>query len=232
MTWGRPTTARSVGGTERPPAEPGNAEPIDVERLRELDRTMRAVPGFRRPWVQYRKTLVFERVAWFREPRVFSTRRADEFFTQEAVLAGRLDLAFFGQVPSLTTGLGLLLTFVAICVGLSRLHADGQTIDGIQGLINGLSGKFLTSIVGLVCANLFVLLERPALRRLLDAHAEFLALLDESFPRRTVEELLDGLGRLRAPREADDGVQRLEDAVEALTEAVRELSARIPRSEP
>ena len=29
----------------------------------------------------------------------------------------------------------------------------------IQGLINGLAGKFLTSIVGLLCANVFVLLE-------------------------------------------------------------------------
>ena len=33
---------------------------------------------------------------------------------------------------------------------LRELHADGHTIDGIPGLINGLAGKFLTSIVGLI----------------------------------------------------------------------------------
>jgi hypothetical protein len=109
---------------------------------------------------------------------------------------------------------------------LSRLHADDQTITGIQGLINGLSGKFLTSIVGLVCANVFVLLERPAVRRLLASHGEFLTLLDESFPRRTVEDLLDELrrGRTGRDRAADEIQSRLAAPVEALTAAVRALA--------
>jgi hypothetical protein len=208
----------------------------DLDRLTALDRAMREVGAFRRPWVQFRKTLLIERVPWCKEPRIFSTRRAEDFFTQDAMLAGRVDLSFYGQIPSLITGLGLLLTFVAIYIGLSRLHSDGQSITGLQGLINGLSGKFLASIVGLVCANVFVLLERPAVHNLLASHGEFLTLLDESFPRRTVEDLLDELRRGRAGHEtanrvADEIQARLTAPIEALTAAVRTLAGLMQEPE-
>jgi hypothetical protein len=231
---------RAVSERKTKSDEDGLETPIEVERLTDLDAEMRQVDAFRRPWVQFRKTMLIEHVPWFKEPRVFSTRRAEEFFTEEAVLDGRIDLGFYAQVPTLITGFGLLLTFVAICIGLSRLHADGQTVDGIQGLINGLAGKFLTSIVGLVCANLFLLLERPAVRRLRAAHADFLAALDESFPRRTVEELIDALSLHRPARESaswdgrgdDPGHggrtwDRVGDQIDELTSAVRALSERV-----
>lgn len=179
-----------------PDGKPSASGATDIDRVVRLDAAMRETGMLRRPWVQFRKTLLIERVAWFKEPRIFATRRAEEFFTAEAVLEPSIDLGAYGQVPSLIAGIGLLLTFVAICIGLSRLHADGSTITGIQGLINGLAGKFLTSIVALVCANLFVLLERAPVRRLHALHEEFLTLLDESFPRRTAEDLLDELRTL------------------------------------
>lgn len=215
----------------RPTVKPTESETADLDRLRELDRAMREEPSLRRAWIQYRKTVLIEHVAWFKEPRVFSTRRAEEFFTPDAVLRG-VDLGFFAQVPSLITGLGLLLTFVAISIGLGRLHADGAAIAGIPGLINGLAGKFLTSIVGLACANAFLLLERPAVRRLHARHAEFLELLDEAFPRRTIEDLLDelrrGEGRGREVRDALAGViealeanqTRIQSQISALVEGL------------
>ena len=210
----------------------------DIDRLSRLDTAMREIDTFRRPWIQFRKSLLIERVHWFKEPRIFSTRRAEEFFSQDEVLLPSIDLGFYGQLPSLITGLGLLLTFVAICIGLSRLHADGPTITGIQGLINGLAGKFLTSIVALLCANAFILLERPAVRRLHRLHAEFLTLLDESFPRRTVEDLLDALGRHQTtptPTTADhpsehadatthESQERLGASIDELASAVRVLT--------
>ncbi len=234
--------AWSIGRNGKPD-EPGA---INIDRLTALDATMRAADAFRRPWIQFRKTLLIEHVSWFKEPRIFSTRRSEEFFSQEAVLGASIDLGFFGQVPSLITGFGLLLTFVAICLGLSRLHADGAAITGVQGLVNGLAGKFLTSIVALVCANVFILLERPAVRRLLALHAEFVALLDESFPRRTLEDLLDALARQHALRpaaapggeagDAESSVheiqQRLGASIDALTSVVRLLAVRLDARGP
>jgi hypothetical protein len=232
---------RAVAERRARPESDGLETTVEVDRLADLDAAMRQREEFRRPWVQFRKTMLIEHVPWFKEPRVFATRRAEEYFTESAVLEDRIDLGFYAQVPAIITGFGLLLTFVAICIGLSRLHADGHTVDGIQGLINGLAGKFLSSIVGLVCANLFVLLERPAVRRLRAAHTDFLAALDEAFPRRTVEELLDALAEHRPARESATWDGRGDDAghgsrgtwdrvgaqIDDLTEAVRSLAERV-----
>jgi hypothetical protein len=207
----------------------------DMERLTRVDTAMSEIDALRRPWAQFRQTLLIERAPWFKEPHVYSTRAAEDFFGAERILGGAVDLGFYAQVPSLLTGFGLLLTFVALCVGLSRLHADAAAVTGVQGLINGLAGKFLTSIVALICANLFIVTERGAMRRLHGAHGDFLALLDESFPRRTVEDLVDALVRQQVrrqpePRKEEDPllveVRRLGPAIDQLTGAVRTLVAR------
>jgi len=82
---------------------------------------------------------------------------------------------------------GLMFTFLAILIGLSKLHANGSQIEGIQGLINGLAGKFVTSVVGLACANSFLLLEKSVSHRLATHHRHLVALLDEMFPRKVAD---------------------------------------------
>ena len=178
-----------------PPASQAasSATRIDCDDLQAIETAMQKEPMFRQPWAQFRRTLVLEHVPWFVEPRIFSTRRAEEIFTQDTLLSHRVNLAFYSQLPSLVTGIGLLLTFLALFIGLSKLHADGHDIVGIQGLINGLAGKFLTSIVGLIAANLFTLIEKPMVFRLMNEQHSFLSLIDKLFPRKTMEQMLEQL---------------------------------------
>jgi hypothetical protein len=187
------TSRALVGFTPRTGQPVASSTRIDCDDLSTLDKAMQKEPMFLQLWAQFRKTLILEHVPWFVEPRIFCTRRAEDIFTQDALLSHRINLAFYSQLPSLVTGIGLLLTFLALFIGLSKLHADGQEIIGIQGLINGLSGKFLTSIVGLVAANLFTLIEKPMVSRLMNAHHTFLGLLDKLFPRKTMEQMLEQL---------------------------------------
>jgi hypothetical protein len=213
---------------------------IDLDDVQALDAAMRREPLMEQAWFHYRKTFVIERTAWFIEPRVFSTRAAAEFFTHD-VLASRVNVPFYNQLPSLITGLGLLLTFLAILIGLSKLHADGSQIVGIQGLINGLAGKFLTSIVGLICANVFVLIEKSLFHRFARTQQQFLAILDELFPRKTMEQMLENFNPAGKPTAA--GVpapvsgpadsqlattvgERLNASLTALTTAMQTLTAR------
>jgi hypothetical protein len=216
---------------------------IDLDDVQTLDAAMRREPLLEQAWFHYRKTFVIERTAWFIEPRVFSTRAASEFFTQD-VLAARLNLPFYHQLPSLITGLGLLFTFLAILIGLSKLHADGSQIVGIQGLINGLAGKFLTSIIGLICANLFVLIEKSLFHRFTLIQQRFLTLLDELFPRKTMEQMLENfnpagqssIAAVTAPQPVVPGDlaerlaatvgERLTSALSALTTTMQGLTAR------
>lgn len=231
--------ARMPGGGARTRAGSAALTCTDLDDVQKLDTILHDEPLFQQPWAHYRRTLVVERVPWFIEPRIFSTCPAAEFFSQETLFAGRLNLAFYHQLPSLMTGIGLLLTFVAILVGLSKLHAEGPTVVGIDGLINGLAGKFLTSIVGLICANLFVMIEHRVVARLTRLHHKFLDLIDELFPRKTLEQMVENLAlpaesertMLSRPRpDLGDGwvssaADQLSPAVAALTAAVRSLHA-------
>jgi hypothetical protein len=219
-----------------PPAGQTASSPtrIDCDDLN----TLEAAIQLRQPWAQFRKTLILEHVPWFVEPRIFSTRRAEDIFTQDTLLSHRVNLSFYSQLPSLVTGIGLLLTFLALFIGLSKLHADGHEIVGIQGLINGLAGKFLTSIVGLIAANLFTLIEKPMVFRLMNAHHAFLGLMDKLFPRKTMEQMLEQLtpmhivhggGRQASGGELRErvgvmGTDSLAAPIAELTSAVRSLT--------
>ncbi len=174
----------------------------DREDLKKIDIEMNKEPLFQEPWAQYRMTLILEQVPWFMEPRLFSTQRAEQVLTQEVLMGSRINLSWYQQIPSLVTGLGLLLTFLALFIGLGKLHAEGNEILGIQGLINGLSGKFLTSIVGLMTAYLFTLIEKSTVARLMRSYKTFLVLVDQLFPRKTMEQILEQLSSFDKQQQA------------------------------
>ncbi|MDQ6732512.1 MAG: hypothetical protein M3Z35_00105 [Nitrospirota bacterium] len=176
----------------------------DLDDVRMLDRLMELDPAVSQAWAQYRKTLVLEDVAWFQEPRIFSTRHAEESFTFERLFARRVHQAWYSHVPSFVTGVSLLLTFVALLMGLSHLHADAEGIQGLQGLINGLAGKFLTSIVGLMCANIFSLVEKQVLFKLAAAHQELVDAIECLFPRKMLEQWLEQNGSHGAMKNKDE----------------------------
>ncbi len=214
-------------------------ERIDLDDVQALDAIMRQESLFAGPWMKFRKTYVVEHASWFVEPRLLSTRSVGDYLSIETLFAARLNMAFCHQLPSLLTGIGLLFTFLAILIGLSKLHADGTHIVGIQGLINGLAGKFLSSIVGLVCANGFVFLEKSLVFRLTTLHEQFVATIDDLFPRKTMEQFLENrsggsvervgssagsMGFDVADRVGRTVAERLAPSVEALTSAVHKLA--------
>lgn len=176
------------GMTKRREQSTGSASTRrDLDDLDTLDRRFRAEPTMLTCWLSYRKTLKVEQPAWFLEPTVHSQRTAADFFSLEMLCASYLNVRFYRQLPTLMTSLGLLFTFLAILVGLSKLHANGSQIEGIQGLINGLAGKFITSVIGLACASLFTLLEGSVWHRLDNQHRACIALLDELFPQKVTD---------------------------------------------
>ena len=83
------------------------------------------------------------------QPRWWATESADSAFSAMAVIEPRLNQSFFAAVPGMVTGLGLLCTFVAILVALLDVRLVAGQFQGLDNLISGLSGKFLSSIVAL-----------------------------------------------------------------------------------
>lgn len=210
----------------------------DLDDVQEVDRIMRAEGALAAEWLSYRKTLAVEQSSWFMEPTVHAGRSAAELFSFDSICGHHLNVRFYQQLPSFLTGLGLMFTFLAILIGLSKLHANGAQIEGMQGLINGLAGKFVTSIVGLACANMFALLEKSLSYRLAQHHRQIVSLVDQLFTQKVQDQsiqnntLVNGAVALSSGARNDSASQlveavhqRLGAAVSALTTVSQSLSS-------
>ncbi|SRR5581483_9736291 len=99
----------------------------------------------------------------------FLTRPVAECLPEDDVISGFYHASFYQVVPNILTALGLLATFIAILVALAGVTYQAQDpahpVTGIDQLINGLAGKFLSSIVALVLSVAFVFFEKKICER-------------------------------------------------------------------
>jgi hypothetical protein len=152
----------------------------------------------------------------------FLTDPPDEVLPLETVTAipGR---DYFRSLPGLLTGAGLALTFVAILTALHGVHYDKantvEPITGIDVLINGLSGKFLSSVVALLCSILFTLFEHSQTARLRKGYSQTLSTLRSTIPRLTTARILLDIRKSSADASVEvahisaDVVSRFTDAI-------------------
>ncbi len=116
----------------------------------------------------------------------FLTEPARQLLPYEAAIGRQFNASFFSAFPGLLTGAGLTLTFVAILLSLYGVHYDkANTVDPISGideLINGLSGKFLSSIVALLLSILFTLFEKSANRDLRVRYERMISAVSDAIP--------------------------------------------------
>jgi hypothetical protein len=115
--------------------------------------------------------------------RWWATASTSSAFNATAVIEPRVNQSFFAAVPGMVTGLGLLCTFVAILVALLDVRlVDGQ-FQGLDNLISGLSGKFLSSIAALFAATGFLAIERSLAHGLSTSLHALVTTLDGLIPR-------------------------------------------------
>jgi hypothetical protein len=116
----------------------------------------------------------------------FLTEKPRQILPYEVVVGKHFHSGIFSAFPGLLTGAGLTLTFIAILWALYGVHYDKantvEPISGIDVLINGLSGKFLSSIVALLLSILFTLSEKSAVRRLRTRYEQLIAAIGEAIP--------------------------------------------------
>jgi hypothetical protein len=92
--------------------------------------------------------------------RWWATASATSAFNATTVIEPRMNQSFFAALPGMVTGMGLLGTFIAILVALLDVRLVEGQFQGLDNLISGLSGKFLSSIAALFAATGFLALER------------------------------------------------------------------------
>ena len=135
----------------------------------------------------------------------FITRPIRESLSEEIVVDPFYHSAFHQAVPGILTSLGLLATFVAILMALAGVTYNANdpvhAVSGIDQLINGLSGKFLSSIVALVLSVMFTLLEKKVCdRQLLESYDALVGRCTDIFPLLTQTRILLDIQRIALNR--------------------------------
>jgi biopolymer transport protein ExbB/TolQ len=87
---------------------------------------------------------------------IYNTEQIEKYLNEESIINANIDNNYYSAVPSVLTGIGLVGTFLSILIGLSQVYVvKNGSVTGIEELINSLSGKFISSIVGLTFSMWF-----------------------------------------------------------------------------
>lgn len=127
--------------------------------------------------------------------RYWASAGAGDSFSDEAVIKPRVNRDSYASVPSIVTGTGLLFTFLAILVALLDVRLVDNRVQGLELLIEGLSGKFVSSVAALTGATVFLLFEKRLFYRLDRGRHGLVGALDSLLPRITPARLLADLQR-------------------------------------
>lgn len=137
-----------------------------------------------------------EREGWF------LTERPRNLLSHDVVIGQNFHAAIFGAVPGILTGLGLTGTFLAILLALYGVHYNQhnavEPVTGMEGLINGLSGKFLSSIIALLLSIVFTFREKHIARSLRHSYDALLSAISDAIPFLSTSRILLDIHRFSA----------------------------------
>jgi hypothetical protein len=129
---------------------------------------------------------------------------ASDVFNSATLANGLVGNRFLLAMPGILTGLGVLGTFVGLQIGISGLDftkVNEEQIKQIAKLIDGCSTAFKTSVWGVGCSLLFVIIEKFLEWLALSRIRYLQGLLDALIPRYTPEESMIELQRASAESE-------------------------------
>ena len=157
---------------------------------------------------------------------------ARELLPEDSVSEREYHASFHDSVPGILTGLGLMCTFIAILVALTGLRVtvinDTETMVGIQKLIEGLAGKFLTSIIGLMLSMVFLMVERKwCERRVSHAYEEMVDAVSRLIPVMNAARAQVEMQRLSARQTA--ALETIQADIAALGRVVSARNDDVPR---
>ncbi|MNM40435.1 hypothetical protein D3C81_512360 [compost metagenome] len=150
------------------------------------------------------------------QKQLFNTLDAEHFFNARTLAPGLSGSRFFGSLPGLLVGLGVLATFVGLTIGLSKLKLDSsggvdQLRAGISVMIQGAAVAFMASVWGvgfsLVLNLIEKITERWALGRIHDLQHQ----IDALYPLIPAEQSLVHIADYS--RESKEALQELHERI-------------------
>lgn len=126
-----------------------------------------------------------------RSEGVLMTQDPEAFYNDRTLLED-LPLDLFRAMPGIFTGLGLLGTFAGITAGISGIDLGNvETMkSGIEVLLSGTQTAFVTSVVGLILALVYNLVDSWIYRPYTKKRVALIDQLNALFPSKSLEEFL------------------------------------------
>ncbi|MBF0540459.1 MAG: hypothetical protein HQK91_03280 [Nitrospirae bacterium] len=175
---------REIKSLQKPNANIG----LSLKTYNDIEDIFSKTPSLSSAWKRYKESKVIKRVKSkiIIEDSFWATESADSDFSETSLIFTRFNKSLIASTPGLVTGLGLFFTFLAILVALFDVKQDPNgKIEGIGHLIEGLSGKFVSSVAALFSASIFILLEKKFFYKFNKRRKELITAIDELFPRLT-----------------------------------------------
>jgi hypothetical protein len=138
--------------------------------------------------------------------------------------ANVVDSQSYKTAPTVISGVGLLATFLAILVALLDVKLTQNRVQGLDLLVQGLSGKFLSSVVAVACATILIYAEKGLSRPILTGTESLVTTLRGLLPRLVPAQILSDLRTEIATQSRMFGrfnVDLARNVKDGLTESVR-----------
>jgi len=212
----------------RPASRQERADGVSPEKMDQVRSSCEYLTDSPRDWWQ----TVDEALEYYESPEGdcgwFLTRPVREILPDEEFVDPFYHASFHQAVPGILTALGLLATFSAILVALAGVSYNAantaQPVTGIDSLINGLAGKFLSSIIALILSMIFTFVEKKVCERRIYRDVDSLrSLIAWIFPFLSPTRILLDLQRLALESRA-----RIPETVEEPAEALPVPSPELP----
>jgi hypothetical protein len=138
---------------------------LSLSQLENLKRQFQGVAPLETCWTQL-QSKVIRRVGINNEDEYWLSASPSDLLTSATLTDRYVNREFYQAIPGILTGTGLLFTFIAILLALLHVRLVGNRVEGMALLIEGLSGKFVSSIAALFAATFFVVFEKVQMHTL------------------------------------------------------------------
>lgn len=203
-----------------------NSTPQKVSEIFATDKTLLGL------WKEFAKTLHEQRELRNGElhtTAVFSTVTSDAYFNPETVFEGPINSEFFKHLPGVLTGCGIIGTFFGLIIGLHsfasiQLGNSQATQQGLQLLMDSVSGAFTVSTAAIIAAMVITVIEKYLVKSLTADVQDLVQAIDQLYDAGASEDYLARL--VKASEDSSAQTRILKDAlVQELGDLLRELTA-------
>ncbi|PUE32993.1 hypothetical protein B9Z35_05575 [Limnohabitans sp. Jir61] len=203
-----------------------NSTPQKVSEIFSSDKTLLGL------WKEFAKTLHEQRElrnGELQTTAVFSTVTADAYFNPETVFEGPINSEFFKHLPGVLTGCGIIGTFFGLIIGLHsfasiQLGNSQATQQGLQLLMDSVSGAFTVSTAAIISAMVITVIEKYLVKSLTADVQNLVQAIDQLYDAGASEDYLARL--VKASEDSSAQTRVLKDAlVQELGDLLRELTA-------